>query len=125
MKRLHDFKESFFEILFIIKICLTTFWFWLPALFAAYFYVQLWMIFFIHPLTILFVPIALSIFSITIEKRRTKIRYGLDKVKFLKAGDPLGAKPRWKSIKWEAEKAVREYEKSLGKNHEEKTKEES
>lgn len=83
------------------------------------------MIFFIHPLTILFVPIALSIFSITIEKRRAKIRYGLDKVKLLKAGSPLGDKPQWESIKWEAEKAVREYEKSVEKTHEEKTKEES
>lgn len=121
MKRLQGFLESFVEVLVIIKVCLTTFWFWLPPLFAAYFYLQLWMIFFVHPITILLVPAVVALFSMFLEERRVRIQYGLEEVKVLRASDPIGAMPRSEKSRWNVEKAVREFEESL--KSEEKKKE--
>ena len=123
LKRLREFGESLFEVLLITKACLTTFWFWLPPLFAAYMYFQLWMIFFIHPLTILIVPVVLAIFAMIINEERVKAQYGLDKVKLLKVSDPLGAGATWKKVRWDVEKGVREYKLSLKMRKDKKAKE--
>jgi hypothetical protein len=120
---LQEFKESFIEILIITKVCLTTFWFWLPALFAAYIYFQLWAVFFVHPLTILIMPIVLAAFSMIWEEKNAKDQYGLDEIKLLSASDPLGANPEWKKVRWDVEKAIKEYKETL-RNAEEKKEEE-
>lgn len=125
MNRLEGFKESLFEILLITKVCLTDFWFWLPPLFAAYMYFQLWIVFFVHPLTILIVPVVLAIFAMVFEEHRTKAQYGLDKIKLLRASDPLGESPTWKDVRWDVEKVIREYRESLKKTDEKKTKSKS
>ena len=125
MKRLWEFKEFFVEVLLIAVACLTSFWFWLPAFFAAYMYFQLWMIFFVHPLTILIVPFVLAIFAMLVEEERVKAQYGLDKIRLLRSSDPLGVSPTWKKIRWDVEKAVREYQESLKKTGEKKAKEKS
>ena len=125
MKRLWEFKESFVEVLLITAACLTSFWFWLPTLFAAYMYFQLYVIFFVHPLTVLIVPIVLAIFAMVFEEERVKAQYGLDKIRLLRSSDPLGASPTWKKVRWDVEKAVREYQESLKKMGEKKTKEKS
>lgn len=125
MKRLSEFNEFFVEVLLITAACLTSFWFWLPPLFAAYMYFQLWIIFFVHPLTILIVPVVLAIFAMVFEEKRVKAQYGLDKIKLLRSSDPLGASPTWKKARWDVEKAIREYHDSLKKMEEKKTKEKS
>lgn len=125
MKRLWKFKEFFVEILVVTAACLTSFWFWLPALFAAYMYFQLWIIFFVHPLTILIVPVVLAIFSMVFEEERTRAQYGLDEIRLLRSSDPLGVSPTWKKVRWDVEKAIREYQESLKKTEEKKTREKS
>lgn len=125
MNRLQEFKESFIEILIIIKVCLTTFWFWVPVLFAAYMYFQLWVVFFVHPLTILILPGVIAVFATFWEEKRVNAQYELEKVKLLSASDPLGASPEWKKVRFDVEKVIREYKKSLGKAEEKKEEEES
>lgn len=125
MKRLQYLKESFVEVLLITKACFTTFWFWLPAIFTAYMYFQLWLVFFIHPLTILILPVVLAIFAVIYEKERVNAQYGLDKVKLLNTSDSLGASPTWEKARWDVKKAIREYQESLEKTEERKTKENS
>lgn len=124
MSKLQEFKESFIEILIITKVCLTTFWFWLPPLFAAYIYFQLWLVFFVHPLTILIMPVVLAVFAMIWEEKSVKDQYGLDKIKLLSASDPLGANPEWKKVRWDVEKAIKEYKETL-RNAEEKKEEKS
>jgi len=123
--RLWGLRESLVEILLITVACLTSFWFWLPALFAAYMYFQLWMILFVHPLTILIVPVVVASFAMVFEEERAKAQFGLDKIKLLKSSDPLGASPTWKKVRWDVEKAIREYQESLKRVEEKKTKEKS
>lgn len=121
MKGLQGLREDFVEILLITKVCLTSFWFWLPAVFAAYMYFQLWMMFIVHPLTILIVPFVLAIFAMVFEEERAKAQYGLDKIKLLKASDPLGANPTWKEVRLDVEKAIRDFQESVRKTEEKKT----
>jgi len=123
LKRLRELMEFLFEVLVITKVCLTTFWFWLPALFAAYMYFQFWMIFFVHPLTVLIVPVVFGIFAMIFEQERVKAQYGLDKVRLLRASDSLGANPTWEKVRWDVEKAIREYRGSVEKSEEKKKEE--
>jgi hypothetical protein len=115
LNKLQEFKESFLEILLITKVCLTTLWFWLPALVAAYIFFQLWLLFFVHPLTILILPVVLAAFAMIWEEKTAEARYGLDKTKLVSASDPLGTSPVWEKVTWDVEKAIREYKESLGK----------
>ena len=107
-------KESLLETLLITKACLTSFWFWLPALFAGYMFLQLWMMFYIHPFTLAVLPIALTIYLAIEEDRRTRAQYGLDSVRQVSASDPLGARPRdLGGFRWNVEKTVGEYKQLL------------
>jgi len=103
--------DELWGILLLVKACLNSFWFWLPVLFAVYFYIQLWMMFFVHPLTILILPIILTVTAIQIEKKQTKLQYGLNKDKLLKSTRPLGETPE--EVEWKVQKLVEEYKKRL------------
>jgi hypothetical protein len=110
VERTLELKESLLEILYLAKCCLTTFWFWLPVLFAGYFFLQIWMMFFIHPLTVLILPAVLCAYGIRQERKRTEAQYGLVKTKALKASHGLGMGPEPLPLyKWEIEKVVQEY----------------
>lgn len=102
--------SSIREILWVVRDCLTTFWFWLPALYAVYLYIQLWITFYVHPLTLLILPTILGIYLIRQEQKQMKTRFGLTKTKTLKSSHALGTgpEPLWRS-RWEVEKAVEEY----------------
>ncbi len=113
MKNLREMRDSFTEILIIAKTCLSTFWFWLPILYAACFYFQLWMIFFVHPITILILPLVLCLFMVLQEEKRVAAQYGLEKIRRLSPSHGLGAAPEVETFRWDVEKAVKEYEKSL------------
>jgi hypothetical protein len=115
LKILRDFWGFFIDVLLIVKTCLTTFWFWVPVLFAASLYLQLWMVFAIHPLTILILPTILAIFAMNEEEKRVKAQWGLDEIKVLKSSHGLGEGPTWEKKTWDVEKAVKEYEESLKK----------
>lgn len=87
--RLTDFKDSIVEMTFIVKACLTTFWFWIPVLFAAYMWVQLWIMFFIHPLALAIVPSILIAYALIQEDRRFKAQYGLGGKQSIDTGKKL------------------------------------
>jgi len=122
VKRLQSSKESFIEILVIVKACLTSFWFWLPVLYGVFFYMQIWLIFCVHPLTILVLPIAISIYAIIQDEKKAKTFYELNRIKYFSASHPLGEGPKMKTSNLKVEKYVKEYEKLLKKKQEEKQK---
>lgn len=76
--RIANFKDSLLESILIIKTCLTTFWFWVPVLLTAYLWVQLGIMFYIHPLAVVIVPSILIVYALIQEDRRLKAQYGLD-----------------------------------------------
>lgn len=119
VKRLQSFKESFIEILVIVKVCLTSFWFWLPVLFCVYFYLQIWLIFFVHPLAIFILPLILSTYLILHEEKRAKAFYDLHEAKYLSASRTIGAGPETKTFKWQVEESVKEYAKLSKKKQKE------
>jgi hypothetical protein len=75
--KLRNLTDSLIEILTVIKTCLTTIWFWLPILYVFVFLFHLWMMFYIHPLTLFLFPSALAIYSVYVDNKRTKTRYDL------------------------------------------------
>jgi len=80
---------------------------------------QIWLIFCVHPLTILVLPIALSIYVIILEDKKVKAFYELNGIKYLDAAHPLGEGPKMKTSNFRVEKYVKEYEKLLKKKQEE------
>lgn len=114
MGTIRDFKDSLLEVLWIAKYCLTTFWFWLPILFMGYIFLQLWMMFFIHPLTAFVLPAILCVYALLQEEKRFKARYGSGKAKLLSASHGLGESAEEISgFRWEVERSVEEYERLL------------
>lgn len=105
-------KEEIYEILYLVKTCLTSFWFWLPALFAVLIYCQL-LIFFIHPLLLLIAPTIISIYALLQERKRFKVRFEMGERKMLSASDPLGTRPYAPTYKKEIEEIVEEYARFL------------
>lgn len=113
MEKMREFKRSFLELLWIVKCCFTTFWFWLPVLFMGYALLQLVMVIYIHPLTVLIVPTILCIYTIMLEEKRFKLKYGIVKTKRISASHMVGSSPEPLGSKWEVERAVEEYERLL------------
>ncbi|MEM2352465.1 MAG: hypothetical protein QXT26_08675 [Thermoproteota archaeon] len=114
LQKLRNLKDLIKDAASIIKICLTTFWFWVPVLFALYMILQLWIMFFIHPLALLIVPTILVIYLIIQEDRRFRAMYGLDKAKKKRASDPLFTTPgEFYGYQWDLEKALENYEKTI------------
>lgn len=108
-----DFKNTFVEVVWIAKNTLSTFWFWFPIVYMAYVFVQLWLMFYVHPLTLAILPVTLIIYGIRLEEKRVKLRYGLGKKRF-KAVNALGTPPESVDQKqWEVEQAVEQYEEML------------
>lgn len=115
LKSIRDLWFSFIDVLFLVKACLTTFWFWVPVIFAASLYIQLWIVFAIHPLTILILPTILGILAMIREEKRVRAQYGVDEFMVLKSSHMFGEGPVWERKTWDAERAVKEYEESLKK----------
>jgi len=121
MGRFSDFKSSFLEVLWITKACLTTFWFWLPISLMAYILIQLWMIFFIHPLTLAILPAVMIIYGTLLEEKRVRLRYGLDKPRRFQVSHGLGATPEpMAEGEWKVEQAVDQYRQLLKNDDEDK-----
>lgn len=113
-----DIKDQIVEILWLIKTCLTTVWFWLPTLYAAYFYIQLWMIFNIHPLTILILPAILGAYLTIEEKRRMEAKYQIsssaNRTRTLKLCGSEGLQHM--SLPWKIQNRIEEYEQKYKKD---------
>lgn len=104
-------KESTREILVIIKVCLTSFWFWLPTLFAIFLYVELYLLF-VNPLLFLIGPIAIIIYALIWEEKRLKAQYDLKEVKIVRSSDPLFTPPRRQKVP-EVDQLLEEYKKLI------------
>jgi hypothetical protein len=108
------------ELVVLSRDILTTFWFWVPPLFATYIFVQLWLMFFISPLTLVILPSILAVYALVQEDKRVKAMYGLGSIKKKSAKDPLGAVPQeLEGFKWDVEKAIAKYEDILKDESEE------
>ena len=120
MMVLKGLEEEIIDILAIIKACLTSVWFWIPVIYAIYFYMQIWLIFCVHPLTLLILPSILTVYLIMKEEERVKRYLKLNNVnvRYLSASHPLGSGPEVKPFKWEVEKIIKEYEEILKKKSE-------
>lgn len=112
---MQNFKDYIIEISVLIKACLTGIWFWVPVVYAIGFYMQIWLMFFVHPLTLLILPSILVAYLIVTEEKRARTFYKLNGIKYLSASHPLGEGPEVKPFKWEMERALKEYEEMLKK----------
>lgn len=115
-------KEDIFDMLCLVKACLTSFWFWLPILFTIFLYSQFLIFFFIHPLLLLVVPVLISIYALHQENKRLKTRYKIEDGKVLLASDPLGTKPHFPNSKFNLEQKVEDYMNLLKMKKKEKKK---
>jgi hypothetical protein len=115
-KDIQDFKEDIVETFLLIKVCLTSFWFWVPVLYAAYLFIQIWMFIAIHPLTLFILPSALAIYSLKQEKKRMKAQYGIQDGEHARILRPYSLIPQeLKGFKWDIEKSLEEYQKMTKK----------
>jgi hypothetical protein len=111
--KIEDYKNGFVEVLWIAKNTLSTFWFWFPIVYMLYVFVQLWLMFYVSPLTLVILPITVIIYGIRLEEKRTKLRYGLGN-KRLKAVNAMGTPPEPVEQKqWEVERSVEQYKEML------------
>lgn len=114
MGRISDYKNSFLEVVWIARNTLSTFWFWFPIIYMAYVIFQLWLMFYVHPLTLALLPVTLIIYGVHLEEKRVKLRYGLGKTKRLPSTHSMGTSPEpLREADWEVEQAVEQYEKLL------------
>jgi len=109
-------KESIVELFTVMKASVTSFWFWLPILYAAGVFIDLWLMINVHPLIGVILPAVLIIYAICLEEKRVKLRYGIKDKKYLKAFHAFGQFPepdrRLGLIEELAEYAKRKKEKS-------------
>lgn len=122
MNKLRSYKDSFFEVLWIAKNTLSTFWFWFPIVYMGYVFLQLWMMVFISPLTLALLPAILIIYGLRQEDKRTRSRWGLSRPKRLSGTHGQGEAPEpMGKFEWEVERSVEQYERLLKegkqKNH--------
>lgn len=114
MGKLGDFAESLSEVLWIAKNTITTFWFWVPIIYMGYVLLQLWAMFYIHPLTLAILPAVLIVYGVRLENKRFKLRFGLGKSKRMTANRGLGGELEpVKEFEWKVEQAVEQYEQLL------------
>jgi hypothetical protein len=111
MNRLGSIADSFTEIVSIAKTVLSTVWFWVPIVYALYFIVQLWLIFYVHPLTAFAAATLIGVYAIQLEGKRAMARYSLKKTMFLSATHPFSEGPKpVDEQETELERMVEEYE---------------
>ena len=72
-KEKQSFKESLKEILVVIKVCLTSFWFWLPPLFAIFLFIEIYFLF-VNPLLFIIGPTIIVIYALMWEEKRLKAK---------------------------------------------------
>jgi hypothetical protein len=113
------FKESLLEIFYIIKACFSSFWFWLPPLFAVYMYLELYLLC-VSPLLVLIGPIITIIYALFWEEKRIKAQYDIKDLKAMRSSDPMFSMPHNATNKKQIEELVEEYKRMI-KNRTEKS----
>jgi hypothetical protein len=83
MSRLRTTVATVAELFAVTRTVLGTIWFWIPLAYALYFLVQLWLIFFVSPLTAFAAAAVLGVYAVRLEGKRTVARYALKKTKTL------------------------------------------
>jgi hypothetical protein len=83
MSRLRTTVATVAELFAVTRTVVGTIWFWIPLAYALYFMVQLWLIFFVHPLTAFAAAVVLGVYAVRLEGKRTVARYALKKTKTL------------------------------------------
>lgn len=101
-------KDSIYELLYLSKVCLTSFWFWVPPLFALFVVLELYMIC-INPLLLIVGPAVIIVYALVWEDRRVRAQYGLKEVKLVKSSDMLFSAPRKVEQDVDVERLVKEY----------------
>jgi len=109
---LKELRESLREIWAITKVCLTSFWFWVPVLFSLFLYLELYLLFF-YPIICFIILGGFVILALYWEDKRAKAKYGIKDVKVLLSSDPLFTTPRKADSKTEVGKLVDEYKELL------------
>ena len=117
-------KEDLYEMLLLTKAILTSFWFWLPVIFAAYMYFQLYLMC-IHPLLLLIGPAVITIYALLWEEKRVKAKYGIKDVRVLRASEPMFSLPRPLTRKENIESLVEEYKALLEQAEKQKKKDDT
>lgn len=110
-------KESLLEIFYIIKACLSSFWFWLPPLFAVYMYLELYLLC-VSPLLVSIGPIITIIYALFWEEKRIKAQYGIKDFKVLRSSDPIFSMPQNVTNRKQMEELVEEYKRLVKKRPE-------
>ena len=112
MTRLETTVDAAVEAVSIAQTVLATVWFWVPIAYALYFIVQLWLIFYVHPLTAVAAAALLGVYALYLEGKRTASRYSLMVTMRLSATHMLTEGPRPLRA-WEVEQSVEDYENLL------------
>lgn len=121
-KVLQAIENDVLETLLIVKLCFTSFWFWLPVLYGGYIILQMWLLIMVHPLTILIVPGAISAYLIVQKEKRMKAQYGIDDGKPKRSLHPYSLMPAERAkFSWDVEKALEEYEKMMREKEEDRS----
>ena len=115
---MENVKKELKEVVVIMKTSLTTIWFWFPILYAIYFFIQFWMMIYIHPLTILILPAILFIYALYLEEKRVEVAYDLNRIKVLRSSHSIGEGPITVKNKRNLDKIVAEYLSSLKRKRE-------
>ena len=119
MKSLKATAESLVEAFSVAKTVVGTVWFWIPIGYALYFLLQLWLIFFVHPLTAFVAATLLGVYAVYLEGKRAALRYSLKGTMILSVTHSLAEGPR-PLRSWEVEQTVKEYEDLLSKKKQRK-----
>lgn len=109
-------RETFLELIWIIKTCLTTFWFWVPVLIGLIPMFELWIILTINPLAAFALPAVVVAGVLIIDDKRTRAHYGMGKDNH--AVHPIGTGSEFLA-NWDAQEKVKEYLKTLDKKKKE------
>lgn len=116
---LANWKEDIIETVSLVKMCLTSFWFWLPVLYACYLFIQIWAMMAINPLTILVGPAIIAVYAISQEERSMKAQYGVGEEKPKSVLRPFNLMPeKSEGFKWDVDKYLEEYRKMTDKDDE-------
>lgn len=95
-------------MLVLIKVCLTSIWFWLPPLMGLFVVFELYLMC-INPLLLIIAPSIMIAYALIWEERRAKAQYGLKEFRVIKSSDPLFSTPREVAQDLNVEQAVKEY----------------
>jgi hypothetical protein len=105
-------REALLEIIWIIKTCLTTFWFWVPFFIGLIPLFTLWIILTINPMAAFALPAIVAVGALRIDDKRTKA--SLQKGKGDQAVHPVGTGSEFLA-NWDAREKIKEYLKTLDK----------